>query len=184
MRTLWTSAVLIQFDSFGIGRHRRRHASGGSPGSVLRKVAQPDAVAAQPDVGVDRPDAGMDRSSNSDLGAGASLELVSWMQSVGGTPIRVLKRDQHIFLGDWENRPQIAPSGSVEDGSIQTYDVTDPLLCRTQRSRFWLAVSIFRPRPGPSSPKGAESESNQAFEHRGSRALGRALAWIGSTMTI
>ena len=81
----------------------------------------------RPDVGVDRPDVGVDRATDSDSGSSASLELVSWIQSVGGTPIRVLKRDRYVFLGDWENRPQVAPSGSVEDGSIQTYDVADPL---------------------------------------------------------
>jgi hypothetical protein len=52
---------------------------------------------------------------------------VSFIQSVGGTPIRVLKRDQYVFLGDWENRPQTTPSTSTNDGSIQTYDVSDPL---------------------------------------------------------
>jgi hypothetical protein len=90
-------------------------------------VDRPDVGVDRPDVGVDRPDVGVDRSTDSDSGSNASLELLSWIQSVGGTPIRVLKRDQYVFLGDWDNRPQIAPSGSLEDGSIQTYTVADPL---------------------------------------------------------
>ena len=92
-----------------------------------RCADRPDVGVDRPDVGVDSPDVGVDRPTDSEAGSNASLELVSWIQSVGGTPIRVLKRDQYVFLGDWENRPQIAPTGSVEDGSIQTYTVADPL---------------------------------------------------------
>ena len=58
----------------------------------------------------------------------AGLELLSFVPSVGGTPIRVLKRDQYVYLGDWENAAKLAPGTSSQDGNIQTYDVTDPLL--------------------------------------------------------
>jgi len=80
----------------------------------------------RPDLAVERYDMGGDRAP--DLGFDAGLKLVSFIQSVGGTPIRVLKQDQYVYLGDWENRANPAPSGSGDDGSIQTYDVTDPLL--------------------------------------------------------
>jgi len=89
-------------------------------------VDRPDVGVDRPDVGVDSPDVGVDRPTDSEAGSNASLELVSWIQSVGGTPIRVLKRDQYVFLGDWENRPQIAQRFS-RGCSIQTYTVADPL---------------------------------------------------------
>ena len=99
-------------------------------------VERPDLAVERPDladVGIDRPDLAVDRYNMggdraTDLDFDAGLELVSFIQSVGGTPIRVLKQDHYVYLGDWENRANPAPSGSSEDGSIQTYDVTDPLL--------------------------------------------------------
>jgi hypothetical protein len=96
-----------------------------------------DVWSDRPDVAgesIIRPEAGIDQTR--DLGADAGLELVSFIQSVGGTPIRVLKRDQYVFLGDWENKAKPAPGSSGEDGSIQTYDVTDPLLPMLRSTLF------------------------------------------------
>lgn len=75
-------------------------------------------LAAQPyDTRVDVPD----------IGATNALELLSWVQSVGGTPIRVLKNGTYVYLGDWANKAGGGP-GTFDDGSLQTYLVTDPLL--------------------------------------------------------
>ncbi len=100
---------------------------------------RPDAGSDRPEVGdtgTDRPDVAGDSILRSeagtdlprDLGSDAGLELVSFIPSVGGTPIRVLKRDHYVYLGDWENRAKPTPGASDQDGTIQTYDVTDPLL--------------------------------------------------------
>ena len=92
---------------------------------IDRPDVAPDVAPDRPDVAIDRYEAGSDQAPGSDSDVG--LELLSFIQSVGGTPIRVLKRDQYVFLGDWDNRPQTTPSSSSDDGSIQTYDVADPL---------------------------------------------------------
>lgn len=51
----------------------------------------------------------------------AVLELLSATSSIGGTPIRLVKRDRYVVLGDWDIRN--AENG---EGSIQIYDVADP----------------------------------------------------------
>jgi hypothetical protein len=92
-----------------------------------------DGRSDRPDLGSDRPDdrpaersdAGSDGAA--DLG-GDGLTLVAWVQSVGGTPIRLLKRERYVFLGDWEDKASYAAGGSGEAGSVQTYDVADPQL--------------------------------------------------------
>jgi hypothetical protein len=79
----------------------------------------------------DVADAAVDRrDSEADLfpGVDGGLALVSWIQSVGGTPVRVLKKDKYVFLGDWEDMVGHVASTSGESGSIQTYDVSDPSL--------------------------------------------------------
>jgi hypothetical protein len=74
------------------------------------------------------PDAGDGRSVVENLADDRhSIELVSWVQSAGGTPIRVLKDGPYVFLGDWSNTAHIG-LGSTDDGSIQTYHVAAPLL--------------------------------------------------------
>jgi hypothetical protein len=114
-------------------------------------IDRPDVGIDRPDVGMDRPDLGVDGPDardgadrpdlagdviprpevggdvTRDLGADGGLELLSFVTSVGGTPIRVLKRDQYVYLGDWRNGAKPAPGTSSQDGNIQTYDVTDPL---------------------------------------------------------
>jgi hypothetical protein len=72
--------------------------------------------------GPDRvPDVGVDRGP--DLQPSSSLELVSWVSSPGGLPIRVLEQNQVVYLGDWEMRTSAA---SGNPGGIHTYDVSDP----------------------------------------------------------
>ena len=100
-----------------------------------------------PDLGLDRPDLAVERhevgaDQTPELGADAGLKLVSFIQSVGGTPIRVLKRDRYIYLGDWENKANPAPGISGEAGSIQTYDVTDPLVPALRSTLFTSADQI------------------------------------------
>ena len=106
-------------------------------------IDRPDLEVDRPDLGIDRPDVAEVENNPPDLapdrydvggdqapdpGADAGLKLVSFIQSVGGTPIRVLKRDQYIYLGDWGNFANSAPGSTSDDGSVQTYDVTDPLV--------------------------------------------------------
>jgi hypothetical protein len=82
-------------------------------------------VRSQPiDVAVDRYHTPVDVP---EVGATTALELLSWVQSVGGTPIRVLKEGQYVYLGDWANKMR-RDSSAADDGSIQSYQVTDPLL--------------------------------------------------------
>ncbi len=50
-----------------------------------------------------------------------SLELLSQTRSLGGMPMRVVKHDRYIVLGDWH-----LTVDSSSDGSIQIYDVADP----------------------------------------------------------
>jgi hypothetical protein len=86
-----------------------------------------DAGSDRPDVAdgtIDRYDAGVDQAP--EVGADGGLELVAWIQSVGGTPVRVLKQNQYVFLGDWENGVAPATSARSQDGSVQTYEVGDP----------------------------------------------------------
>jgi hypothetical protein len=85
-----------------------------------------DAGSDTSDLATDRADATVDRAPGPDASGG--LELVSWIQSVGGTPIRVLKQDRYVFLGDWENMAVLDAGYSSQSGSIQTYDVSDPKL--------------------------------------------------------
>lgn len=51
----------------------------------------------------------------------AGLELLSSIPSVNGTPVRVLRQDQYVYLGDWNNQSN---AGAL-DGSVQAYDVAD-----------------------------------------------------------
>ena len=67
--------------------------------------------------------------------------MVSFIQSVGGAPIRVLKRDQYVYLGDWDNYAK-PTSGTADDGSIQTYDVSDPLRPVLRSTLFTLGDQI------------------------------------------
>jgi hypothetical protein len=94
---------------------------------------EPEVVVDGPDGGLlldaatDHPDGARPRNDASDGATlNGGLELLSWIQSVGGTPIRVLKNGQYVYLGDWENKVQPALSTSDQDGSAQTYDVADP----------------------------------------------------------
>jgi hypothetical protein len=106
---------------------------------IDRHDVAPDVGSGRPDVGdagIDRPDVAGDSIPRPetgidllrDRGSEAGLELLSFVSSVGGTPIRVLKTDRYVFLGDWENAAKPAPGTSSQDGNIQVYDVTDPLV--------------------------------------------------------
>jgi hypothetical protein len=105
-------------------------------------IDTPDLAADTPDLADDsllRPDAGIDQSR--DLGS-EGLSLMSFIQSIGGTPVRVLKRNQYVFLGDWENTVKPPAGSSAADGSIQTYEVTDPLLPVLRSALFTPAQQI------------------------------------------
>jgi hypothetical protein len=102
-------------------------------------IDRPDLAVDRPDLAADRPDLGGDRAP--ELGSDADLKLVSFIQSVGGTPIRMLKRDQYVYLGDWDNYAK-PTSGTSDDGSIQTYDVSDPLRPVLRSTLFTLGDQI------------------------------------------
>jgi hypothetical protein len=51
------------------------------------------------------------------------LELISWVSSPGGLPIRVLEQNQVVYLGDWE---MSTSAGAGNPGGIDAYDVSDP----------------------------------------------------------
>ena len=99
-------------------------------GGTERPPTGPDTA----DAATERNDAGGDRVS--DGGADGGLALLSWIQSVGGTPIRVLKRDRYVFLGDWESNAPSDAGVLGQAGSVQTYDVSDPLLPALRSALF------------------------------------------------
>jgi hypothetical protein len=78
----------------------------------------------QKDLAADRVEAA---SEVPDVGVTTGLELLSWAQSVGGMPIRVLKQSHYVYLGDWANLARFDLDPSSQSGSIQSYEVVDPL---------------------------------------------------------
>lgn len=87
--------------------------------------AEPDVVPGPDVVSGLLPDLAQDLAWTADRAGPRELELLSWIHSVGGTPVRVLKSGHTVYLGDWEN-PQAQGPGGHMDGGVQAYDVAAP----------------------------------------------------------